>query len=146
MAEEIATAPKAKKPRKEVFSKSHLVDALVPVLEGILGTKISKQKAWDLFKAVLYTAFSLAAVKQLSLSGVGRFYTFDSKRSLEKNKPAARLRFKPSTRVTDILNDPSADFLASLQKADTPDAGADNGAATESGEATSGEGEGEDLV
>ena len=97
--------------RQEVHTKSDLVDTLASAIREQLGIKISKDKAWRLFKLCMNVAFSLAAVKALSLSGVGRFSVLTSQRSVQKNKPALRMRFKASQRVNNVLN-AGGDFLA----------------------------------
>lgn len=100
----MAEVAKAKKPRQETLSKDDLIEALHPRVQAWLGTRVSKALVWDLFKDNLNVAFSLGKEKPLSLAGVGKFYSFSSKRSEKSGKPAKRMRFKPSSRVNDQLN------------------------------------------
>lgn len=99
-------APVVKSVRQEVLKKSDLQLALQPVIEKILGQKVSKVKVWELFKASFAVPFEVTAKdgKNLSLSGVGLFEIISSQRSVAVGKPALRPRFRPSTRLTDILN------------------------------------------
>lgn len=116
----VAGTPAVKKARAEVFSKDDLVATFAPVLEAIVGARLSKQKVWDTYKAAMGSTFSLCAKKSLSLSGVGKFYVFDSQRSLAKEKPAKRLRFRPSSRVIETLNS-GGDFLAVASAPEVPE-------------------------
>lgn len=92
-----------KKQRAKVGCKTDLVEAYVPVITALTGAKISKEKAWNIFKQTMFTAFELAKEKPLSLSGLGRFYTVDSARSLKVNKPAGRMRFSASGKIHEVL-------------------------------------------
>jgi len=95
-----------KKQRSKVYCKTDLLDSYIPVVESITGKRISKEKAWSLFKGTIFTAFELARDgKPLSLSGVGRFYTVDSARSLKVGKPAKRMRFSTSAKINEALNE-----------------------------------------
>lgn len=95
---------KPQKPREEVLSKDDFVNRFNQVLLENLDVKVSKQKAWDIFKTAMNVSFELAAKKPLSLSGIGRFGILSSKRSEKANKPALRMRFKASSRVNEVLN------------------------------------------
>lgn len=115
-----AVAPVAKKVRAKVYSKEDLVAAFHPALEAIVGARLSKQKAWDAYKAAMGATFQLCSRQSLSLSGVGKFYTFESKRSIAKDKPAKRLRFRPSSRVIETLNT-TGDFMAAAAAPEAPE-------------------------
>jgi len=106
---------------RDVFSKVHLVDALLPRLQELLGVKhLAKAKAWDIYKTVLETSFELASQKPLSLSGIGTFDTISSGRSEKLGKPSLRAKFYASTRVNDILNDPTRKFFEPTPKTVAP--------------------------
>lgn len=110
-----AVVKKATKPRETVFSKDDLVNKLQAALESRLNLKVSKSKTWELYKLGFAVSYELAAEQPLSLSGIGRFSVLESQRSAKANKPAKRMRFRTSSRTTELLNG-SKDFYADLAK------------------------------
>lgn len=98
---------KVKAPRQPVASKDDFLAIAQPALAGVLGEKVSKAKTWEAFKVLIGAAGDAARLPgkaALSLSGVGRFHAFSSARSVAKNQPALRLRFKPSSKINAVLN------------------------------------------
>lgn len=113
-----AGAVKEKSKRTPVLSKDDFLAFAQPQLEKVIGARVSKQKAWDIFKTTLGCAFECAKSQPLSLSGVGRFFTFSSQRSVAKGKPALRMRFRPSSHVNELLNKGES-FLTALDATPT---------------------------
>lgn len=109
MAEQV----QEKRTRKEVSTKKDFVKAFTANVKAQTGERISQEKAWQIFKIAMASAFEVAAAKQLSLSGVGVFRVISSKRSEEVGKPALRMRFRASHVVDKALNE-GVPFLDAL--------------------------------
>lgn len=97
------------------ITKEAFVDKLVEVYGRIFGKRISRNLAWVVYKAGFQVSFELAQHGiPVSLAGVGKFEVMDSQRSVQKGKPAKRMRFRTSTAVNDGLNTAGHNFLAEL--------------------------------
>lgn len=108
------SAKKVARPREAVLSKDHLVLAFQARLEKF-GLKVSKAKAWTIYKLAFACSYDLAKTTTLSLSGIGRFSVLESQRSVALGKPAKRMRFRTSARTTDLLNS-TGDFFTDLHE------------------------------
>jgi len=83
----------------------NLIHGFSPVVERVLGVKVSKEKVWELYKEAFISTVDIVREKGvLSLSGVGTFTlregtgrkTSLNKDSFVEGKKVKRFRFKPS--------------------------------------------------
>jgi len=71
------------------------------------GFKVTRRQAWEIFKSAHSCVFELAKRENesVTLAGIGTWWTVHSKRAENKGKlDVLRMRFRPSSRVTEVLN------------------------------------------
>lgn len=84
---------------EKVFSKDEFVTNLAENISKVTGKRVSKAKAWEIYKVAQATAFQMAVEKPVSLAGIGKYRTMISGRS-----GRAKMKFTSSSRVDEILN------------------------------------------
>lgn len=97
----------------EIITKEKFVeDFQAFLLEKGFVSKISKQEAWELYKAVKEFEFSEATKAPVSLAGIGKFeirvskprVTPLNKGKVDENAVVKRFKFTPSSKIKEILN------------------------------------------